>query len=66
MFLAIFKWKQLICKATVAQKKNTMSGSFDFYSKYTDKNTFPAICSHALKMVSPFGSTHLCEQVFQG
>jgi hypothetical protein len=39
---------------------------FDFYSKYTDKNSFPAICSHALKIVSHYGSTYLCEQVCQG
>jgi hypothetical protein len=52
----------LQCNSGLKEKYNVRL--FDFYSKNTDKNTFPAICFHALKMVSPFGSTYLCEQVF--
>jgi 17beta-estradiol 17-dehydrogenase/3beta-hydroxysteroid 3-dehydrogenase/mitotic-spindle organizing protein 1 len=37
---------------------------FDFYSKYIDRITFPAINSHTLKMVSHFGSNYLCEHLY--
>jgi len=37
---------------------------FGSYSKYIDMNIFPAIHSHALKMVSVFGSAYFCEQRF--
>jgi hypothetical protein len=53
----------LQCKSGLKEKYNYVR-LFDFYSKYTDKNTFPKIHSHALKMVSPLGSTYLCEQYF--
>jgi hypothetical protein len=45
-------------------KKYTNVGLFHFYSIYTDKNTFPAIHSQALKMVSIFASNYLCEHLF--
>jgi len=54
----------LQCNSGLKEKYNVRL--FDFYSKYMEKNTFPTICSHALKMVSPFGSTYLYKQVFQG
>jgi len=34
---------------------------FGLYSKYINMNTFPAIQSHDLKMVSLFGSIYFCE-----
>ena len=33
-------------------------------SKYFDTNPLPAAHSHAMKMVSLFGITYLCEQVY--
>jgi hypothetical protein len=52
------------CNSGLKEKYNVKL--FDFYSKYTDKNAFPAVCSQAMKMVSPFASTYLCQQIFQG
>jgi hypothetical protein len=36
----------------------------DFCSKYNEEEKFPAIRSHALFMMSLFGSTYVCEQLF--
>ena len=38
-------------------------GLLDFY-KLLDKEKYPAIVSNALKLVSVFGSSHICEQAF--
>jgi hypothetical protein len=46
------------------KEKYIYIGLFGLYSKYIDMNTFPAIHSHALKMVSLFGSTYFCAQRF--
>ena len=34
---------------------------FEFYHHCLAKQTYPGIYKHALRMVSLFGSTHLCE-----
>ena len=39
-------------------------GVFDFYAKYVDHNSFPEIRKNAQKMMSLFGSTYVCEQLF--
>lgn len=39
-------------------------GLLDFYAKYVDQNSFPEIRKHAQKMMSLFGSTYVCEQLF--
>lgn len=36
----------------------------EFYSDYLPKQTYPVLYRHALRMVSLFGSTYLCEQFF--
>jgi len=38
-------------------------GLLDFY-KLLDKEKYPAIVSNALKLVSVFGSSYICEQAF--
>jgi hypothetical protein len=43
------------------KEKYSNFGLFDFCSTYNDTKTFPAIHSHALKIV---GSTYLGEQFF--
>jgi len=43
------------------KEKYIYAGLFVLYSKYTDMNTFPTIHSHALKIVSLFGSAYFCE-----
>jgi len=48
------------------KEKYVYVGLFGSYSKYTDMNSFPAVHSHAMKMVSLFGSAYFCEQHFQG
>ena len=35
-----------------------------FYSKYLPKEEYPNVISFAQKMISLFGSTYLCEQLF--
>lgn len=45
-------------------KENYDLGLLELYSKYVDKDDFPNLRNHALKMMSLFGSTYLCEQLF--
>lgn len=52
----------LQCNSELKEKYNL--GLFNFYSKYIDKNKFPSIRLHAQKMMSLFGSTYVCEQLF--
>jgi hypothetical protein len=49
---------------TDLEEKYKNVGLLDFYSKYIEKETFPAILSHAIFMMSLFGSTYVCEQLF--
>lgn len=46
------------------KEKFTLMGLSEFYSKYIDKDNFPHIRMNALKMMSLFGSTYRCEQLF--
>jgi len=56
----------LICKTTLAKKEKYNNVElFDLYPKYTDKSTFPENHSHAMKKVSLFGITYLCEHIFK-
>lgn len=52
----------LQCNSELKEKYKL--GLLEFYSKYIDKDNFPNIRMHALKMMSLFGSTYLCEQLF--
>lgn len=45
-------------------KEKFSFGLTEFYSKYIDKDDFPNIRLNALKMMSLFGSTYVCEQLF--
>jgi hypothetical protein len=50
--------------SSVLEEKYKNVGLLDFYSKYIEKEKFPAIRSHALFMMSLFGSTYVCKQLF--
>lgn len=52
----------LQCNSELKEKYDL--GLLEFYSKYVDKDNFPNLRNHALKMMSLFGSTYLCEQLF--
>ena len=39
-------------------------GLLDFYARYVDEDNFPLLRNHALRMVSLFASTYVCEQFF--
>jgi hypothetical protein len=53
----------LQCNSGLKEKYNNV-GLFDFCSEYIDRDTFPAICSHALNVVSLLGSTYLYKHLF--
>ena len=54
---------ELQCNGVLKEKFNNVD-LLEFYSKYVEKNKFPAIRSHALSIASLFGSTYICEQLF--
>ena len=51
------------CESSLKDKFNS-SSLLDFYKKYISREKYPGICKHAMFMISLFGSTYLCEQVF--
>jgi hypothetical protein len=51
------------CNSDLEEKYKNV-GLLDFYSKYIEKEKFPAIQSHAVFMMSLSGSTYVCEQFF--
>ncbi len=54
---------ELSCDERMKQHHNNHE-LIAFYHDFLPKNTYPAIYKHALRMVSLFGSTYLCEQFF--
>jgi hypothetical protein len=51
------------CNSDLEEKYENVA-IFDFYSKYFENGEFSAVRSHALFMISLFGSTYVCEQLF--
>ena len=51
------------CESSLKDKFNS-SSLLDFYKNYVSREKYPGICKHAMFMISLFGSTYLCEQVF--
>ena len=51
------------CESRLKDKFNS-SSLIDFFKNYVSREKYPGICKHAMFMISLFGSTYLCEQVF--
>lgn len=54
---------ELQCNSDLQRKHHEVS-LVQFYKLYVSQTTFPSIRCHALKMVSLFPSTYICEQFF--
>lgn len=54
---------EIRCDAQLKEKFHQV-GLEEFYKTYLDKEKYPAIYKHALAMISLFGNTYVCEQLF--
>ena len=51
------------CESSLKDKFNS-SSLIDFYKNYVSREKYPGICKYAMFIISLFGITYLCEQVF--
>ena len=54
---------KMCCDAQL-KEKFLQVGLEDFYKTYLDKEKYPTFHKHALLMISLFGNTYSCEQLF--
>jgi len=60
-----FKWSWLICSETNLLKASlTKHRSDDFYRKYVSSENLPGLRENAARLISLFGNTNICEQLF--